>query len=195
VLALTLLMGGTMNLRITVFAPIVLALAACGGIVENKAPEGNAGPGPAQPGQVVPDQTEPGSGGGGGNCTAFPSCDGSDQRVASSAACPLDDARCYSKSLCGQTIWCAEPVANCLAMPTCAPGQQQVQTCPDAGVCTEVSLCGQTITCTDTVQCAGYPSCDGGDTEVSDASACLQDDAACYQRSMCGATIWCTGPR
>lgn len=185
--------GRRMTFRITLLAPLVFALVACGGSVEGSSIAGGTQPAPSPSQQVQPGGSQGGEprSGGGNNCTAMPACDGDDQRVANASACLQDDARCYTRSLCGQTIWCTGPVATCLALPSCGPGQEQVDTCPDGGACRQVTVCGQTITCKDSVQCAGYPSCDGNDKEVTE-KRCQYDDIVCYERSLCGVTIWCS---
>lgn len=171
---------------------LVSTLAACGGhvtSVEQTPSEIVDGTRPAPSPQPAPAPERP------VQCGAVPRCDEGDLEVASSSGCLQDDARCYSRSLCGATVWCTGQVDVCEAVPECQPGFVQVKTCPADASCFPVTLCGATIFCKDSAQCAAVPSCDAGDTKISGPSACLQDDAACYERTVCGSTIWCTGPR
>lgn len=163
---------------------------ACGGQVDGE-PPATEYPGTSEEG------TGRSSSGGGGaerdNCTALATCDAGDERIASESACPAD-ASCYSRTLCGQTVWCTgSDNAQCAAVPVCPPSSIEVKDCPSNAECESVTVCGSTIQCMK--GCEGpQPICDPGDTQVSDSSACLQDDAVCYSRSTCGYTIWCTGP-
>jgi hypothetical protein len=45
-------------------------------------------------------------------CEAYPSCDLGHWEVPSQSQCLQDDAVCYSRSLCGTTIWCTGPLAT-----------------------------------------------------------------------------------
>jgi hypothetical protein len=45
-------------------------------------------------------------------CDGYPSCDAGHTTVGSPAQCLQDDAVCYSRSLCGSTIWCTGPIAQ-----------------------------------------------------------------------------------
>jgi hypothetical protein len=180
-----------MSLRrsFVLFAPLLsIAAVACGGAIDSPRSETVD---PATPG------TGPSRNGGGsgvGTCTAAPSCNLGDTRVKGESACPQDDASCYSRSLCGQTIWCAS-TAQCAGYPSCNPDSVQVKSCSGSPDCTKVTVCGVTIFCEpDSSQCDGLPNCDPGDTQVASPSQCLQDDALCYQRTTCGVSIWCTGP-
>lgn len=79
----------------------------------------------------------------------------------------------------------------CNAVATCPSGWYQVGpgSCrTDAANCMTVTVCCDTITCLQEVAlCDGYPSCENGDSQVSECPA----DASCYERSLCGATILC----
>ncbi len=163
---------------------IVTLAAACGGAIDS--PRGD---------QIDPNA--PGSGGGAGGvvgtCTAAPSCDPGDSRVSSESACPLDQASCYDRTFCGQTIWCAHVI--CRGRPECADGYRRVPSCKGTADCVTTSGCGETVSCARLeAHCDGLPNCDPGDTQVASASQCLQDDATCYTRWACGTSIWCTGP-
>lgn len=135
-----------------------------------------------------------GSTSGGEACRAIPTCDEPDDEIVSGPSeCLQDDARCYSRTKCDQTIWCTGSDAACKALPVCPPGSAEVAKCPPNADCSSVTLCGTTIYCMGS--CEGpQPICDPGDKQVSGPGACLQDDAVCYSRSTCGYTIWCTGP-
>jgi hypothetical protein len=182
--------------RSFIFAPLLLvsALAACGGSIES--PRENTDP-TAPGGRSGGSPGSGGAGGGGNTCTAVPACDPGDAWVANASGCAKDDARCYSRSACGATIWCTGATEQCAAYPSCPPDYVQVPSCLGQGTpgCVKVTVCGATIACQpDTAQCDGYPNCNPGDTQVASSSQCLQDDAVCYQRTTCGVSIWCTGP-
>jgi hypothetical protein len=42
-------------------------------------------------------------------CEAIPTCDEGHQKVSGPSACLQDDAACYKRSMCGQSIWCTGP--------------------------------------------------------------------------------------
>jgi hypothetical protein len=181
------------RISLLVAAASFRVLAACGGhvasvedapseIVDGTRPAPTAQPAPPpEPERPV-------------HCGAVPTCDLGDEEVASSSDCLQDDARCYSRTLCGATIWCTAPASNCDAVPVCQPGYVEVKTCPADAPCSPVTVCGSTILCLRS-ECPALPSCEPGDTKVPGPASCLQDDAACYARSACGMTIWCTGAR
>jgi hypothetical protein len=92
-------------------------------------------------------------------CMAMPVCDENDYDVPDESACPQDDSRCYSRTMCGKTIWCAgarttEPPITCLAIPSCDLGDMEVASksgcLQDDATCYARSLCGQTVWCTGT---------------------------------------------
>jgi hypothetical protein len=41
-------------------------------------------------------------------CMGFPSCDGGDRKVGTSASQCLQDIGCYERTQCGRTIWCSD---------------------------------------------------------------------------------------
>lgn len=128
-------------------------------------------------------------GGGGGNCTAAPRCDDGHKQVPNESHCLQDDGYCYSRALCGVTIWCTGGDIQCKALPVCPPGTYEVPDCWSSK-CTHVTMCGTTILCEQ--MCEGpQPICDAGDVQVSGPNECL---SKCYSRSTCGFTIWCTSP-
>jgi len=45
-------------------------------------------------------------------CDGYPSCDPGHTKVASPAQCLQDDAVCYTRALCGVTIWCTGPAVS-----------------------------------------------------------------------------------
>jgi hypothetical protein len=168
---------------------LVSLVVACGGAIESPRSD-DAGAGtPGSSGGIKGG----GSSGTVGSCTLAPSCDSGDTRVPSESACPQDQANCYNRSACGETIWCAHTV--CEGDPSCPVGYVNVPSCQGSSDCVVTNVCGQPVYCSrDLVQCDGYPACDGGDTQVASPGQCIQDDATCYQRYACGYTIWCTGP-
>jgi hypothetical protein len=180
-------------LAVASFSLVSLAVA-CGGAIDSPRAD-SVDPNTSTPGSSGGSSGGPKSGGGvGATCTAAPTCDPGDKRVASESACPQDTARCYDRSYCGQTIWCAHPV--CEGDPACPGDYVPVPSCQGSTDCIAQSVCGQVYYCArDLSLCDGYPACDPGDTQVPSPSQCLQDDAVCYQRSVCGSTIWCTGAR
>jgi hypothetical protein len=177
------------------FLSFASVLGACGGAIDS--PRGESVD-PNAPGSASPAGSSSGNAGGGGRiCTAAPSCDPGDKTVASKSGCLQDDARCYQRSLCGQTITCTGPTAQCAAYPSCQPDWVEVPSCPMNGTtkCVPVTRCGATIYCEpDASQCDGLPECNPGDTKIASPSQCLEDDAVCYQRTACGVSTWCTGP-
>ena len=192
-----LLVARTMSpVRNAFFAVASLSLVslavACGGAIDSPLTQSVD---PSPPGSSGSSGSSGGASGSVGTCTAAPSCDSGDTRVARESACP-QDAPCYNRSLCGQTIWCSG-TTYCAGIPYCPVGYVQVASCLSQGTgdCVKETVCGSTILCRrDLSQCDGLPSCNPGETQVASSSQCLQDDAVCYQASACGVSIWCTGP-
>lgn len=166
----------------------LFGLAACGGAVRNDdlfsggGGESNSSSGSSSSG------SSGGSSGAIGTCGAVPVCEPGDTEVSSESECLQDDAYCYSRSLCGMTIWCTGTIRQCKARPICPPGTYQVDTCVTKQ-CTSVTKCGITIQCD--VTCEGPPpTCDTLDVEVPGPEYCLNE---CYSRTnRCGLVIWCT---
>ena len=169
---------------------LVSLAVACGGAIDSPRTETVDPATPAAPGSVK----NGGVKGSNGTCSAAPRCDDGDTHVASSSDCAQDDARCYSRSTCGATIWCSG-TSYCAGYPSCPAGYVEAPGGCTTKDCVTSSLCGATISCQrDLSLCDGLPECNPGDTKVSSSSQCLQDDATCYQRWTCGVNIWCTGP-
>ncbi len=190
-MARSLLGAVAMSSRIVRFlaATSFSVLAACGGhvaSVEEAPNEAASGTRPTPSTQ----HSQPAQG-----CGAVPRCEEGDEEVSSASGCPQDDARCYSRSLCGLTVWCVGPELACRAIPVCQGGFVEVKTCPTEASCVPVTVCGTTILCTAPACDPDVAACEAGEKQVSDLSACFQGDgASCYERTVCGATIWCTGP-
>lgn len=179
----------TASLAVPFFSMLSL-LVACGGSIDSGQSDSplNGGGGGSSSGNAG------GGGGGLGQCSAYPGCDTGDKEVSSPSACLQDDARCYDRTMCGATIWCTGPTAQCDGRPSCERGYTEVKSCPTDSDCKAMTTCGETIHCLRAVaQCTAYPSCAPGDTQVPSSSHCLQDDAVCYPSTLCGTTIWCTG--
>lgn len=166
----------------------VVTLAACGGRFEGSDhfTDGSSGGGSSSGGS-----SSGGGGGGGGTCLAMPVCDAGHKQVASESGCLQDDGVCYSRSMCGTTIWCTGGDV-CRGIPTCPPSYYEVKDCSPNSPCMPVTLCGKTILCQQ--PCEGVaPICNPGDWQVNGPGGCLAD-GVCYSRSNhCGYTIWCTG--
>lgn len=83
-------------------------------------------------------------------CLAAAVCDAGDTQIAGPGQCPRG-GDCYSNNVCCSEVWCVrEPRSGCAAVPTCEPGDRQLQgECPPAYSCYSRSLCGATITCLD----------------------------------------------
>lgn len=139
-------------------APVLVALVAlsavaCGGAA---APIGSEQQ-PIRGGDGEPVGGEPGTSEPGeepiAQCEAFPACDEGDEQVGGESGCRQDDATCYSRSMCGTTIWCTGEVkAQCAAYPSCDEGDKEVESASaclqDDAACYERSMCGATIWCT-----------------------------------------------
>ena len=91
-----------------------------------------------------------------------------------------------------------EPDVNCLAMPTCGPGQVEVEQCDESlESCDEVSMCGVTLFCAEEGSedlpedgvCLAAPVCAMDEIEVE---ACEEEDENCYESTICEMTIYCT---
>lgn len=139
-------------------------------------------------------------------CLAFPSCDPGETEHATESDCPADTS-CRPVTLCGATIWCsaggecAGPnPAGCVSTG-CAEGfvcDTTMGTAPSACACDPESgtwVCTADVsggTCVPEAVCAGYPSCEPGETEHATESECPAD-ASCRAVTLCGATIWCSG--
>jgi hypothetical protein len=80
--------------------------------------------------------------------------------------------------------------ACCLAIPTCAEGEEEVDQsrCLGGAPCREVSLCCSTVWCLPTSQCQAIPVCDDGDEEIEGECPA---SSSCYSRTVCGTTITC----
>lgn len=99
-----------------------------------------------------------GAGGGAGGappCAAWPSCEPYEVEVVT---CDGSVAlNCRSVTVCGETIFCEEPV-TCTAVPSCDEGDEQVPACPnDGSPCYQVELCGTVISCVDNGLAHGCP--------------------------------------
>ena len=91
-----------------------------------------------------------------------------------------------------------EPDVNCLAMPSCGPGQTEVEQCDEStDSCDEVSMCGVTLFCADDANeglpdgavCFAEPNCAMDEVEVE---TCDEGDEDCYENTVCETTIYCT---
>ncbi len=124
------------------------------------------------------------------NCEAAPSC-GDDVEVE---VCPTGET-CYEAEECGTDILCMVVVEQCLAEPTCGPGQVQVAVCPNGVQCETVSACGSSVLCapsgpcTTSADCGPFDFCDFSDGLcgagvagecVPRPEACTDGPAVCY---------------
>lgn len=181
------------------FASLLLAVG-CGGSIEtvSNGTDPGGGSSSGSSGHTDPDPGRGGGGSGGAHCDGRPECAPGDTKLATQeeACIEITGLSCYSKSACGETVWCQHTDAQCAAYPSCPAGYAEVKACVPDSDCKQVSLCGHTILCEAApFPCEGpQPICDQGDTQVSSPSGCLQDDAKCYSRTSCDVTIWCTGP-
>ncbi len=80
-----------------------------------------------------------------GQCLAAPVCADDEIEVEE---CSDGDADCYENTVCGTTIYCTQAAA-CAAAPSCDPGDDETNVCPDGESCYDVTVCSQTITCID----------------------------------------------
>lgn len=141
-------------------------------------------------------------------CAALPFCAEGETAVSNESECPQDTS-CRPVTLCGSTIWCWSGAGTCAgpnpggctrndSYDSCEEGfrcdlsQPRPSGCscnPEQGTweCTP-DLSGGT--CVPEAQCAAYPSCADGETEVSSEAECPQD-TSCRAVSICGSTIWC----
>lgn len=178
------------------FLGSVTLTVACGGSIEHV---GGNGADPSG-GGATSSSGGGSSPGGGARCDGRPECTPGDTQhdTATDACKEITGSSCYSRTACGETIWCQHTdTAQCAGYPSCPAGYGEVKACVPDSDCKKVSMCGATILCQKAAPpCAGpMPICDDGDTQVTSPSECLQDDARCYSRSnACGFTIWCTGP-
>lgn len=86
-------------------------------------------------------------------CRGFPTCDAGFRPIGDPREC-VQDAPCFSKSFCGNTIWCtAEDDVQCAAVPSCPLDWSQLSGpndpfCTQSGAtCRSESMCGVTIWC------------------------------------------------
>jgi hypothetical protein len=124
-------------------------------------------------------------------------CDSGDQAVGSEAGCGNADY-CYSRTGCaGSLLWCAHyGKVQCGAVPRCDQGDEEAP-CPGGlkGVtCYSRTACGSTIQCVHTDKCSALPSCNPGDTEVTDITTCSMKGIDCYEVTACNFAIHCYTP-
>jgi hypothetical protein len=121
-------------------------------------------------------------------CQAIPACAPGTESVPS---CDVKDKTCTSTTLCGHTIFCAQPQIQCQAIPACSGGDVPVDSCdPSDKDCAPLTMCGRTIFCTKPkVQCQAFPACGPGEQSVD---KCAAGDKECDTISLCGHTIFCT---
>jgi hypothetical protein len=75
----------------------------------------------------------------------------------------------------------------CLALPSCAPGDKQInQPCPPGLSCYQSNACCSSITCVSAKSCGTPPSCNPGDVQVPGTCS-----YPCYSVSSCGKTVSC----
>ena len=77
----------------------LVSLAVACGAIDSPRSESVDGNLPGSSGAV-----DGGSKGPVGTCTAAPACDKGDTRIPNKGACSQDQARCYDRKVCGQTI-------------------------------------------------------------------------------------------
>lgn len=120
------------------------------------------------------------------------SCASNEQRFSNERDCRAFGECTKAGESCGSAVWCARRVDQCLALPTCDAGDEEVSTCPAGGSCYSATTCGTTITCKrKPAACTAVPTCDPGDREVEAIDTCKKANVSCYSKTTCGVTIWC----
>ena len=93
---------------------------------------------------------------------SFPECPDGSEQIAEGPQTPVDcseddDTRCFQihDHLCGNNVWCEEPVETCPDSPECPEGRAKASICPDfeEHACHSESICGEWINCVDEERC------------------------------------------